>query len=39
LRSLHPQVLLDLEAAVDVRAKALKLDVPLPEAANVGRLS
>ena len=39
LLSLHPHVLLDLDAAVDVRAKALKLDVPPPEPANAGRLS
>lgn len=39
LMALHPHVLLDLDAAVDVRAKALKLDVPPPEAANAGRLS
>ena len=39
LKALHPQVLLDLDDAVDVRAQALKLDVPSPEAANAGRLS
>jgi len=39
LKALHPHVLLDLDDAVDVRAKALKLDVPPPEAANAGRLS
>jgi len=39
LKALHPHVLLELDAAVDIRAKALKLDVPPPEPANAGRLS
>ncbi len=36
LKSLHPHVLLPLDAAVDVRAKALKVDAPPPEPIVVG---
>jgi len=37
LKALHPHVLLPLEAAVEVRAKAMKVDTPSPEPAFAGR--
>jgi hypothetical protein len=36
LKTLHPHVLLPLDKAVEVRASALKVDVPPPEPANPG---
>jgi hypothetical protein len=36
LKSLHPHVLLPLDKAVELRASALKVDVPPPEPANPG---